>query len=165
MLSSASLHVSDLPDERLIQAIASSQEWGIEALYQRYGGLAYSLAYRIVADQQVAEDLVQETFVAVWRRATSYSSQSGAVQQWLLSIVHHRAIDYVRHLRRRAALGSVTLEEVEMISTTSDVWEEVWQAVQRDQVREAMMRLSVEQHLVIELAYFQGWTHAEIAAG
>ena len=80
----------------------------MEVLYQRSGGSLYSLAYRIVADQQVAEDLLQEAFVAVWRRATFYASQSGAVQTWLLSIVHHRAID---DLRRRATLGSVTLDE------------------------------------------------------
>ncbi|HLZ63984.1 MAG TPA: sigma-70 family RNA polymerase sigma factor [Ktedonosporobacter sp.] len=165
MLSCTSPSVEDIPDERLIQAIASEQEWAIEALYQRYSGIAYALAFRMVADQQVAEDLLQESFVAVWRRATSYSFQSGAVHNWLLSIVHHRAIDYLRSLRRRAALKSVTLDEVEMISTTSDVWEEVWQSVQSEQVHESLLRLPPEQRLVIELAYFQGWTHAEIAAG
>jgi len=159
------MSIDGLNDDTLIQAVASGQEWAIEALYQRYSGSLYSLAYRMVADHQVAEDLLQEAFVAVWRRATSYSSQSGAVHTWLLSIVHHRAIDYVRSLRRRAALGSVTLNEAEMISTSSEVWEQVWQSVQRDQVREALMKLPLEQRLVIELAYFQGWTHAEIAIG
>jgi len=159
------LAVEEMSDDILIQAIASGQSWAIDVLYQRYSGMLYSLAYRMVADHQVAEDLLQESFVAVWRRATSYSAQSGAVHNWLSSIVHHRAIDYLRTIRRRASLKSVTLDEVEMISTTSDVWEEVWQSVQSEQVRESLMRLPPEQRLVIELAYFQGWTHAEIAAG
>src|SRR5579859_5015667 len=161
----APVDAPEMSDERLIQAVASGQAWAIETLYQRYSNALYSLAYRMVADHQVAEDLLQEAFVAIWRNATSYAPHSGAGRTWLLSIVHHRAIDYLRSIRRRAALKSVTLDEVEMISTTSDVGEEVWQSIQGVQVREALMRLPVEQRLVIELAYFQGWTHMEIAAG
>ncbi|HLZ59094.1 MAG TPA: sigma-70 family RNA polymerase sigma factor [Ktedonosporobacter sp.] len=159
------MDVSEISDERLMRDVARGQAWAIEALYQRYSGTVYALAYRIVADHQVAEDLLQEAFVAIWKGATSYAPQSGAVRTWLLSIAHHRAIDYLRSLRRRAALNSVPLEEVEMISATSDVGEDVWQSIQGAQVREALMRLPVEQRLVIELAYFQGWTHMEIAAG
>jgi len=158
LLRGAPLALEEISDDILIQAVASGQVWAIEALYQRYSGILYSLAYRMVADHQVAEDLLQESFVAVWRRATSYSSQSGAVHNWLLSIVHHRAIDYLRSIRRRASLKSITLDEVETISTGSDVWDEVWQSVQSAQVREAVMRLPPEQRLVIEMAYFQGWT-------
>jgi len=68
-------------------------------LYQRYSSLLYAFAYRIVADHQVAEDLLQESFLAVWQRASSYSPQLGAVYTWLAAITHHRAIDYVRSRR------------------------------------------------------------------
>lgn len=161
------MSTEELSDDILIQEVASGQVWAMEALYRRYSGILYSLAYRMVADQQIAEDLLQESFLSVWRRATSYSPQSGAVHNWLLSIIHHRAIDYLRTIRRRASLKSITLDEVEVIGIPAreDVWEEVWQSVQSTHIREAVMRLPPEQRLVIELAYFQGWTHAEIASG
>jgi RNA polymerase sigma-70 factor (ECF subfamily) len=161
----ASVSFEEMNDEWLIQAVANGHIWALEALYQRYSGVLYSLAYRVVGDHQVAEDLLQDAFVAVWQHAASYAPQAGTAHAWLVSIVHHRAIDYVRSLRRRTILKSVTLEEAEMISTTSDVWESVWQSVQRTHIREALMRLPLEQRQVIEMAYFQGWTHAEIAAG
>src|SRR5207253_8321312 len=89
-------------DEALLNAIAGGAVWAMEPLYQRYSRILYSLAYRMVADHQVAEDLLQDAFLSVWRRATSYSPQSGAVRSWLVSIVHHRTIDYLRAVRRRS---------------------------------------------------------------
>ena len=97
-----SLPIAELSDEALIRAIAAGAVWAMEPLYQRYSRLLYSLAYRMVADHQIAEDLLQESFLSVWRRATSYSAEAGAVQSWLVSITHHRTIDYLRSMRRRA---------------------------------------------------------------
>jgi RNA polymerase sigma factor (sigma-70 family) len=156
-----------ISDEALIQAIASGAVWAMEILYERYHRALYTVVYRMVADQQIAEDLLQESFLAVWRRAVSYLPQNGEVRSWLFSIVHHRAIDYLRSLQRRAALNKISLEDVEYDEQVSspDVWDEAWLAVQRSQVREAIMSLPKEQRLVIELAYFQGWTQAEIAEG
>ena len=133
-------------------------------LYQRYSSLLYAFAYRIVVDHQVAEDLLQESFLAVWQRASSYSPQLGAVYTWLAAITHHRAIDYVRSRRSYVVF---TLSEVKTTSNTPspDAWDGVWRSVQAAQEREAMEMLPAEQRQVIELAYFQGWTHAEIAAG
>src|SRR6266516_4684978 len=91
-------------DEALLNAIADGAVWAMESLYQRYSRILYSLAYRMVADHQVAEDLLQDAFLAVWRRATSYSPQTGAARSWLVSIVHHRTIDYLRAVRRRSGL-------------------------------------------------------------
>jgi RNA polymerase sigma-70 factor (ECF subfamily) len=88
-----------LSDDTLIQAIASGQGWAMAILYQRYSSLLYAFAYRIVADHMVAEDLLQESFLAVWQRASSYSPHLGAVYIWLVAITHHRAIDYVRSRR------------------------------------------------------------------
>ena len=161
------LHPGELSDEALINAIAGGAVWAMEPLYQRYSRILYSLAYRMVADHQVAEDLLQDAFLAVWRRATSYSPQSGAVRSWLVSIVHHRTIDYLRGVRRRSALKEATWEEVELDERVAfpDVWEEAWRSVQSSQVRAALMNIPTEQRMVIELAYFQGWTHTEISQG
>src|SRR6266699_7313565 len=157
----------ELSDEALINALAEEAEWAMEPLYERYNRVLYSLAYRMVADHQVAEDLLQEAFLSVWRRASSYSPQSGTVRSWLVSIVHHRTIDYLRAVRRRSILKEATWEEVEQDERTAfpDVWDEAWRSVQSAQVRAALMNIPIEQRMVIELAYFQGWTHSEIAEG
>src|SRR6266568_6263267 len=101
----------NVSDEALMQAIASGAVWAMELLYERYYRALYSVIYRMVSDQQVAEDLLQESFLAVWRRAVSYLPQQGEARSWLFSIVHHRAIDYLRSLQRRAALHKVPLED------------------------------------------------------
>ncbi len=157
----------ELSDETLIRAIASGAVWAMEPLYQRYSRILYSLVYRMVSDHQVAEDLLQDAFLSVWKRATSYSPQSGAVRSWLVSIAHHRTIDYLRGVRRRSVLKEATWEDVERDERTAepDAWEGAWQSIQSAQVREALMKLPTEQRMVIELAYLQGWTHSEIAAG
>src|SRR5438045_9078845 len=103
----------ELSDEALINALAEGAEWAMEPLYERYNRMLYSLAYRMVADHQVAEDLLQDAFLSVWRHASSYWPQSGTVRSWLLSIVHHRTIDYLRAVRRRAGLKEVTWERIE----------------------------------------------------
>jgi RNA polymerase sigma-70 factor (ECF subfamily) len=162
-----SLPVDQLSDEVLLSAVARGAVWAMEILYERYSRILYSLAYRMVADHQVAEDLLQDAFLAVWRRATSYSPQSGAVRSWIVSIMHHRTIDYLRTVRRRSTLKEATWEEVERDERTAfpDAWDEAWQNIQSAKIREALMKLPTEQRMVIELAYFQGWTHSEIAEG
>src|SRR5947208_7848772 len=154
-------------DEALLNAIAGGAVWAMDSLYQRYSRILYSLAYRMVADHQVAEDLLQDAFLSVWRRASSYSPQSGTVRSWLISLVHHRTIDYLRTVRRRAGLKEVTWEEVEQDERTAfpDVWEEALRSVQGAQIRAALRNIPLEQRMVIELSYFQRWTHSEIAEG
>lgn len=163
------IHTFDeLSDEALLKAIAEGAILAMEQLYKRYNRVFYSLAYYMVENQQVAEDLLQDSFIAVWRRATSYSPQSGAARSWLISIVHHRTIDYLRSVRRRSAtMKEAPLEEIELDERVAfpDVWDCVWRSVQSTQVRTALMKLPPEQRLVIELAYFQGWTHTKIAEG
>jgi len=158
---------NDLSDEALLTAIADGAVWAMDSLYQRYSRILYSLAYRIVADRQIAEDLLQDTFVSVWKRSTTFSPQSGAARNWLISIVHHRAIDHLRRVRRRSVIQEAPLAELDLNESTAfpDVWDEAWRSVQSTQVRAALMKIPAEQRLVIELAYFQGWTHSEIAEG
>ena len=99
-------------DEALLNAIAGGAVWAMESLYQRYSRILYSLAYRMVADHQVAEDLLQDAFLAVWRSATSYSPQTGAVRSWLFAIIYHRTIDYLRRVRCQSTLQEVPLERI-----------------------------------------------------
>ncbi len=118
-------------DEALLNAIAGGAVWAMESLYLRYSRILYSLAYRMVADHQVAEDLLQDAFLAVWRRATSYSPQTGAARSWLLSILHHRTIDYLRKVRRQSTIQEASLEEIELHESIAyrDTWDEAWQSV------------------------------------
>src|SRR5260370_37112230 len=134
---------NDLSDEALLNAIANGAVWAMESLYQRYSRILYSLAYRMVADHQVAEDLLQDEFLAVWRRATSYSPQTGAARSWLLSILHHRTIDYLRKVRRRSTIQEAPLEEIELHESIaySDTWDEAWQSVKSSHVRAALMKI------------------------
>jgi len=157
----------EISDEMLIRAIASGAVWAMQPLYERYSRILYSLVYRMVSDHQIAEDLIQDAFLSVWKRATSYSPQSGAVRSWLISIAHHRTIDYLRGVRRRSVLQEATWEDVERDERTAqpDAEEGALKSIQSEQVRSALMKLPPEQRMVIELAYFQGWTHSEIAAG
>ena len=154
-------------DEALLNAIAGGAVWAMDSLYQRYSRILYSLAFRMVADHQVAEDLLQDAFLAVWRRASTYSPQTGAARSWLISILHHRTIDYLRRVRRRSTIQEAPLEELELNESIAhpDVWDVAWQSVKSSHVRAALMQIPTEQRLVIELAYFQGWTHSEIAQG
>jgi len=154
-------------DKALLNAIAGGAVWAMESLYQRYSRSLYSLAYRMVANQQVAEDLLQDAFLAVWRCATSYSPQTGTVRSWLFSIMRHRAIDYLRRVRYQSTIQEVLLDEKELHEsiTSPDTWDEAWRSVKSSHVRAALMKIPAEQRLVIELAYFQGWTHTEIAEG
>jgi len=158
-------HCDQLSDESLISALAAGAAWAMEALYQRYSGLLYSLTYRMVVDSHVAEDLLQDVFLAVWRHATSYAPRLGTVRSWLISMMRYRAIDYLRAARCRSLLKTTSLEEVEGDErvTIPDVWEEVWRLVQGAQVQAALSHIPTEQRKVIELAFFQGWTHSEIA--
>jgi len=158
---------TELSDEALLKEIAGGAVWAMDSLYERYSRMLYSVAYRMVADHQIAEDLLQDAFLAVWRRSTSYSPQTGAARSWLISILHHRAIDHLRRMRRRSGIVEAPLEELELDETTAfpDVWDEAWRSIKSSQVRAALMKIPTEQRLVIELAYFQGWTHAEIAEG
>ena len=152
-------------DATLSLAFGSGASWSIELLYQRYSRLLYTMAYRKVANHQIAEDLLQETFITLWKHASSYSSQSGAIQNWLLTIHRNQIIDYLRRVQRQSTLKQVTWEEAEQDEsiTTPDVWEETWQTIRKSYIRIALRQLPVEQQRVLELTYFQGWTQSEIA--
>lgn len=144
-------------------ALVEGEDSGAFAgLYDRHSRAAYSLAYRMMGDRQAAEDLVQEAFLQVWRAARSYRADRGSVRTWILSIVHNRGIDQIRsraHLRRKQD----KLEASALTSEPSEAFSETWKNSQRAQVREALNTLPQEQLQILELAYFSGYTHVEIA--
>ncbi|HET9017141.1 MAG TPA: sigma-70 family RNA polymerase sigma factor [Thermomicrobiaceae bacterium] len=149
-------------DDELVRAIAGRDADAMVALYDRYGRLAFALAYRILADGSAAEEVVQDAFLRVWRQAAGFDPGRGTLRSWLLTIVHHRAIDVLRRRAGRGA-GDVELEAVEYGLAGPDVWGEVAAKLQREQVRAAVAALPPEQRLAVELAYFEGLTHVEIA--
>lgn len=147
-------------DEELLLAVAGRQGEALAVLYDRYGGLALALAARIVADRAQAEDVVQDAFLTLWRQAGTFRPQRGVVRAWLLSIVHHRAIDVVR---RRVTAASEPFDPLKHDVPEGDVWGEVSAGLTREQVLTALRQLPAEQREAIELAYFAGLTQQEIA--
>jgi RNA polymerase sigma-70 factor (ECF subfamily) len=134
-----------------------------ELFYDRHSGPAFSLAYRMVGNRAVAEDVSQEAFVSIWRSRLRYQPERGSVRTWVLGIVHHRAIDALRrnavHDRRRASAEGI--EERFEAPQQTDV--EVARREEAKTVRAAIGELPDEQVRVIELAYFGGFSHREIA--
>lgn len=152
-----------LADEELMQLAQRGEAAAFELVYDRHGGAAFSLAYRMVASRAIAEDIVQEAFLSIWRSRARYERERGSVRTWVLSIVHRRAIDGLRrnlvHERRRASAEGI--EERHEAPELTDV-----EAVRREEAREvraALETLPAEQSRVIELAYFGGFTHTQIA--
>ena len=152
-----------LADEDLISLLQEARDSrAFAVLYERHGRAAYSLAYRIIGERQTAEDLVQESFLKVWRAAGSYRVERGSVRTWVLSIVHNRCIDQLRTSGSRRR----TQQKVEASAPRvqpSEAFAQSWRNSQREQVREALRTLPKEQLKILELAYFSGYTHVEIA--
>jgi RNA polymerase sigma-70 factor (ECF subfamily) len=151
-----------LADEDLISLVQTKDAEAFAVLYDRHGRVAYSLAYRMMGERQAAEDLVQDAFLKLWRSARSYRPQRGSVRTWLLSIVHNQGIDQIRSSASRRR----TQDKVEASAPRfqpSEAFAQSWRNAQREQVREALKTLPQEQLKVLELAYFSGYTHVEIA--
>jgi RNA polymerase sigma-70 factor, ECF subfamily len=152
-----------LADEELMRLVQHGEPRAFEVVYDRHGGAAFSLAYRMVGSRPAAEDIVQEAFLSMWRSRVRYERERGSVRTWVLGIVHHRAIDGLRrnlvHERRRASAEGI--EERHEAKELTEV-----EAVRREEartVRSALEELPEEQVRVIELAYFGGFTHTQIA--
>jgi len=149
-------------DEDLISLAATSDAEAFAALYDRHARSAYSLAYRMMGEKQAAEDIAQDAFLKVWRSAESYRAQRGSVRTWILSIIHNRAIDQLRSMASRRRMQDKVEASVPR-SQPSEAFSEIWRNSQREQVREALGALPPEQLKILELAYFSGYTHVEIA--
>jgi RNA polymerase sigma-70 factor (ECF subfamily) len=151
-----------LADEDLLSMVERRDPDAFAALYDRHSRAAYSLAYRMMGERQAAEDLVQDAFLKVWRSAGSYRAERGSVRTWILSILHNRGIDQLRAQASRLRTRE-RLEASAEKTQPSEAFSETLRSSQREQVREAMSTLPPEQLKILELAYFSGYTHTEIA--
>lgn len=147
-------------DDVLITALAGRDLTALATLYDRYGRIAYALAYRILGEPGSAEDVVHDGFISAWRGAASYRPERGNVRGWLLSIVHHRAVDV---LRRKTTFRPAPLEAAEQRPADDDTAETATRNVEHATVRAALEALPPAQRRTIELAYFGGYTHVELA--
>ena len=155
--------IRNLADEEVMQLVGEGSPRAFELLFDRHGGAAFSLAYRMVGDRVAAEDISQEAFLSIWRSRMRYDSARGSVRTWVLGIVHNRAIDALRrgasYERRREQLDVV--EERHEAPERTDV-----EAARREEARSvhsALDALPADQRRTIELAYFAGFSHSQIA--
>ena len=153
-----------LRDGQLVELVAQKDAGALEALYERYGRPAYSLARRILTDETLAQDVVQEVFLSLWRDARRFDAGRGTVATYLLSMTHHRAVDVVRreeNLRRwRTSDEGLELEP----DPRARVEDEVEASERRTEVRAALAELPDAQREALLLAYFGGYTQREVAA-
>lgn len=155
-------HLRVLADEELMQLVRRGDADAFAIVYERHAGAAYSLAYRMMGSRAAAEDVAQDAFLSAWRTAGAYDATRGSVRSWLLGVVHHRAIDALRRGRVRARVDDENAAARIPGGERTEV-----EAARREEsrtVRRALEALPGEQAAVIELAYFGGFTHTEIAA-
>ena len=150
-------------DAELAAALAERRPDALAALYDRYGAACYGLAKRVVLEEELAKDVVQEAFLTVWREAGRYDGSRGSLRAWLLTVTHHRAVDLVRrehrHRSQRAPVESLEVTP----STAAPVEEQVETTVRAARVRQAVEALPAPQREALLLAYFGGYTQSEIA--
>ncbi|MGN6253518.1 MAG: RNA polymerase sigma factor [Solirubrobacterales bacterium] len=153
-----------LADEELMPLVGRRDPEAFEVLYDRHGGAAYSLAYRIVGDRAVAEEVTQEAFISVWRSGARFDAARGSVRSWLLSVVRNRAIDFLRSRAGKAPKLDFDDEAaLEQRPAPERTEEEALRRETAGELRGALGKLPGEQSKVIELAYFGGFSHSEIA--
>ena len=152
--------LAHLTDEALISLVASSDDGALAELYDRFGRVAYGLALRILRDEALAQDAVQEAFLAVWHSADRFLAERAKASTWILTLVHRRSVDLVRREDRRRG---EPLERAPEAATTSTAEDEAALGFQRRVVQEALRRLPPEQREALELGYYGGLTQSELA--
>lgn len=152
-----------LDDRELVEWVGRGCEEALEMLYSRYGSGCYGMARRVLGDEGLAQDTVQEVFLALWRSPERYDPSRGGFGSWVLSMTHHKAVDAVRredrHRRRRAS--AEVLEH--HLSDAPDLADETWSGMRAERVRAALKELPAPQREALALAYFGGHTQSEIA--
>jgi RNA polymerase sigma-70 factor (ECF subfamily) len=150
-----------LSDEALVALVARGDEAALAELYDRVGRVAYGLAFRVLRDDRLAEDAVQDAFLAVWRTAAAFRAERAKARTWVLTLVHRRAVDVVRREERRRTepLDEVTRD----VSASESAESEAWLGFERQRVQEALALLPDAQREAIELAYYGGYSQSELA--
>jgi RNA polymerase sigma-70 factor, ECF subfamily len=153
-----------LADEELMPLIGDKDPEAFEVFYDRHGGVAYSLAYRIVGEKAAAEDVTQEAFISVWRSGARFDRARGSVRSWMLSIVRNRAIDALRSRAGKAPKLSFDDDAIlEQRPAEEQTEDEAMRRETATEIRGALGELPGEQSKVIELAYFGGFSQSEIS--
>jgi len=154
-----SRELAHLSDEALVLLAARSEQSALAELYDRYGRPAYGLALRVLRDEALAEDAVQEAFLAVWRTAPRFVPERGKASTWIFTLVHRRAVDLVR---REVVRRADSLEGAPEPGG-GDAGEEAWLRLQRERVQDALRQLPDQQREALELAYYGGFSQSELA--
>ncbi len=152
--------LAHLSDEALVALVARSDEVALAELYDRHGAIAYGLARRVVRDAALAEDAVQEAFLAIWRGAERFVPDKARASTWILTLVHRRAVDIVRREERRRA---EPLDETRAEAPDASAEDAAWLRFERERVQAALRRLPDAQRETLELAYYGGFTQSELA--
>jgi RNA polymerase sigma-70 factor (ECF subfamily) len=159
------MKLNGVDDTSLVRLIADAHTDAIKELYDRYSRLVFSVALAILGDRAIAEEAMLDVFVRVWQGAKTYRPDRAKVQTWLVAIARHHAIDILRWQNSRPDLKSASLEDVLLShdSAAPDPQAQAEISLQQRRIREAVAQLPAEQRQALELAYFQGYTHQEIA--
>jgi RNA polymerase sigma-70 factor, ECF subfamily len=150
-------------DGDLARRLKARDPQAMSDLYDRYGRLTYSLIYRVVRNSAAAEDLVQETFLRVWNRAQSFDQERGALGPWIMTVARNRAIDYLRSIDGRMSAGALELDRLENPSLFRRFEDSAVSIDRTRQLKSAFEKLSPNQRMVIELAYYEGLSQTEMA--
>lgn len=153
-------------DVSLLTRISQGDQAALSALYDRYAKIIYAFAFKSLRSVEESEEVVMDVFAQVWRIGDRYDAQKGRVDTWLFTIVRSRILDRVRKLQRTqgATTFSIDAVEIQPQADSVDLFEEAFIAERRSRMMAAMKTLPDEQRLVIELAYYQGLSHSQIAA-
>jgi RNA polymerase sigma-70 factor (ECF subfamily) len=152
-----------LADEELMELVNGGDARAFAVVFDRHGDAAFSLAYRMCGLRSRAEDVVQESFLSLWRSSARYDSSRGSVRSWVLSMVHNRAIDSFRRAASHQGRDVGDVEFLEQLCSRASVDAEVERRDDAHRVRLALGELPADQRRVLELAYFGGFTHSQIA--
>jgi RNA polymerase sigma-70 factor, ECF subfamily len=153
----------ELADEDLMQLVGDGEARAFEIVFDRHGAASFSLAYRVCGRRAMAEDVVQEAFLSLWRSGARYDYTRGSVRSWVLTIVHNRAVDALRRGAVRDSHDVTEERAAESVAASECTESEVVRRDEARNVRSALGELPPEQRQVIELAYFGGFTHTQIA--
>jgi RNA polymerase sigma factor (sigma-70 family) len=149
-----------LSDEAVVALVARSDDEALAELYDRFGRVAYGLAFRVLRDERLAEDAVQEAFLATWRNADRFMPERGKASTWVLTLVHRRAVDLVRREEHRRA---EPLSDAVEHTGSDSAEEDAWLRFERERVQAALRQLPDQQREALELAYYGGFSQSELA--
>jgi RNA polymerase sigma-70 factor, ECF subfamily len=160
-LFAAAFSRSDEPE--LVRRLKSREPQAMADLYDRYGRMLYALIYRMVRNEGAAEDLVQETFLRIWNRVQAFDQDKGSLGPWVLTVARNRAIDYIRSVDGRMAQSAFEIEKLEHPTLFRNLENEMLNLDRVKLLRGAFDKLTPNQRVVIELAYYEGLSQTEMA--